>query len=161
MIGLPDAGTHTHCVYLTVPCWAFALEFGHTVDKKGRICSENTNNTWAMYNIFMMNGNIYDRIPITEVATKLAPDLSDYVTHFNEFYLMGSNPTVWWILEGAKPGYWADSENRFIYETSDRDENGNSIIGMIERLIYYATLCFSHVNLFRKIRLLQGSRSCL
>lgn len=74
---------------------------------------------------------------------------------------MGSNPTVWWILEGAKPGYWADSENRFIYETSDRDENGNSIFDMIERLIYYATLCFSHVNLFRKIRLLQGSRSCL
>lgn len=144
MIGLPDTGTHRHCVQLTVPGWAFAHEFGHTVDKRGRIWGENTNNMWAMYNIFMMNREIYDRIPITAVHQNLGPDFSDYVTHEGGTYLMSSNPTVWWILEGCKPGYWADSENMFIYEESDRNENGQSIIGMTERLVYYASLSFGH-----------------
>ena len=41
---------------------------------------------------------------------------------------------------GYHPRYWGKYENLFITEKSDKDEEGNSILSIAERTIYYSCL---------------------
>lgn len=140
LIGLPSADTHHNLYYLNKPGWAISHEFGHTVDKIGRAWAENTNNMWAIYNVYHINDQITERNDMSLVSQRLGPDLSDYVTHKNGLGLMDGDYVVWWFLEGSHPGYWGKYENLFITEKSDKDEEGNSILSIAERTIYYSCL---------------------
>lgn len=140
MVGLPYESTQQQLTNLNNPGWAMAHETGHALDKSGRIWTENTNNMWSMHNLIRMDKDVNDKLSISEVTEKLSSDFSEYVTHANGKIVHCSKPVVWWILEGACPGYWPTSENMYSFESSDLNDNGNSILQVCERNIYYACL---------------------
>ncbi len=131
-IGIVDSNTFGQLVNKGVTGWAESHEFGHTVDNRNRIWGEVTNNMWAIYERYIMTGLIDDRINVTNVSKNLASDLSNKV---GNYWQNGSNNCdIWWILEGAYPGYWSKSEQMYCYESTGRD------LGKTERMIYYGSL---------------------
>lgn len=137
-IGIPDAGTHVAMVLKGTPGWAFAHEFGHTVDLRGRIWGEVTNNMWAMYDRMYIEGNFDNRIGLNQMMPSLASDLSDKVDN----YWPNGNCSFWFVLEAGCPGYWAGSENAYRYEAKTHSEDAALIkqLGNTERMLYFGSL---------------------
>ncbi len=131
-VGLPDGGMQSHLVNKGIAGWAMGHEVGHMLDIGERRVGETTNNMWAIYDIYMIDGNFNDRINVTNVAANLA---SDFSPKTGQFYLNGSdNCDIWWILEGGHPGYWGNSENMYRYEPTGKS------LGVTERFVYYGSL---------------------
>lgn len=131
-VGLPDGGMQTHLVNKGVAGWAMGHEVGHMLDIQERRVGETTNNMWAIFDIYMIDGNFNNRINVSNVAKNLASDFSDKV---NNFYANGSdNCDIWWILEGGHPGYWGNSENMYRYEQTGKT------LGVTEKFVYYGSL---------------------
>ncbi|MCM1195344.1 MAG: M60 family metallopeptidase, partial [Firmicutes bacterium] len=136
-VGLPSSDLHSALVQYWTLGWAFYHEMGHQLDNRRMMIGEVTNNMWAIYNLYMIEGNINDRINVTNVSRYLASDFSDKVGNFwqNGNY----NCDFWWILEGACPGYWARLQQLYCFEwhTTDLD---SAITSSVERLCYYSSL---------------------
>lgn len=137
-IGIPDAGTHVAMILKGTPGWAFAHEFGHTVDLRGRIWGEVTNNMWAMYDRMYIEGGFNDRIGLNKMTDALASDFSSRVGS----YFPEGNCSIWFAVEAGCPGYWAGSENAYRYELKLHPEDAEliSLLGNTERMIYYGSL---------------------
>lgn len=141
-IGIPDAGTHRQMVMKDIPGWAFSHEFGHTVDLRGRIWGEVSNNMWAIYDRYMIEQTYDDRISLGQVSGKLASDFSSSKDSLWNF----GNCTFWYMIEGGHPGYWAGSENNYRYEYKNLQKTDPEAAELIlklkstEKMIYFGSL---------------------
>ncbi len=128
-IGLTDRGTFYQLVNRNVTGWAESHELGHTLDNKERTWGEVTNNMWAYYDV--MEFGLYDRLPLRNVSSLLASDITLTKQAFMSF---GDNCVIWMTIEGAFPGYWANLENLYRFETTGKN------LGRTERMVYYSSL---------------------
>lgn len=128
-IGLTDRSTFYQLVNRNVTGWAESHELGHTLDNRERTWGEVTNNMWAYYDV--MDSGIYDRLPLRKVCPLLASDVTLTKQAFMSF---GDNCVIWMTIEGAFPGYWANLENLYRFETTGKN------LGRTERMVYYSSL---------------------
>ncbi|MCM1289758.1 MAG: M60 family metallopeptidase [Corallococcus sp.] len=132
-IGIIDTATFGAMVQKWTLGWAFAHEFGHMLDNFRMKIPEVTNNMWAIFNIYMVDGAFNDRINVSNVSKNLASDFSAKV---GKYYGNGNdNCDFWWIIEGAHPGYWANLQQLYCFETS-----GASVTDSTEKLCYFSSL---------------------
>lgn len=136
-VGLPSSDLHGAMVQYWTLGWAFYHEMGHQLDNRRMMIGEVTNNMWSIYNLYMVEGNIADRINVTAVSKNLASDFSNKVGNY--WYNGNSNCDFWWILEGVCPGYWGRLQQLycFEYQTTEIDK---AITNSVERLCYYSSL---------------------
>lgn len=128
-IGLTDRSVFYQLVNRNVTGWAEAHELGHTLDNRERTWGEVTNNMWAYYDV--MEFGLYDRLPLRNVCPLLASDITLTKQAFMSF---GDNCVFWMTIEGAFPGYWANLENLYRFETTGKN------LGRTERMVYYSSL---------------------
>lgn len=135
-VGLIDAGTFGAMVQKWSTGWAIAHEIGHMLDNNLMKKPENSNNMWAIYTIYMVNGSFNDRINVTNVSACLSPDSSSWVGN----YWPNGNCAFWWIIEGAHPGYWAKLQNLYNFGPGTGLTHGNELSDLTERLAYYSSI---------------------